>query len=218
MYRVIKLFIVLSVMFGFCTGAYAATVNTLVKNDKGKPVEDAVVYVVVKSKAVRKAAKRGVIDQVDKEFVDYVTVVKVGTPVFFPNHDQIRHHVYSFSKPKTFEIPLYLGTPAKPVIFNKQGVVVLGCNIHDWMSAYIFITDTSYFGVTDKQGNASIKKLPAGKYDVKVWHPQLRGKPDATAQRVSLSASSRKNININIKQRRLWSVRRAPTMVGGAYR
>ena len=88
------------------------------------------------------ASPREVVDQIDKEFVPYVKPVRTGSFVQFPNKDHIRHHVYSFSAPSKFELPLYMGTPAQPVLFDKPGVVKLGCNIHDWMIGYVYVTDS----------------------------------------------------------------------------
>src|SRR5204863_937520 len=97
--------------------------------------------------------------QKDKTFIPFVTVVQTGTPVQFPNQDPIRHHVYSFSPPKPFEIKLYAGTPVAPIVFDKPGEVVLGCNIHDHMLAYIYVVDTPYFGKTGKDGRARLESV-----------------------------------------------------------
>src|SRR5207302_1290602 len=99
----------------------------------------------------------------------YVTAVQVGTAVMFPNKDNIRHHVYSFSPAKKFELPLYAGIPAEPVVFDKEGIVTLGCNIHDWMVAYVAVLPTPYFQVTGREGRALFSDLRAGQYTVEVW-------------------------------------------------
>ena len=101
-----------------------------------------------------------VVDQVDKQFVPKVQAVLVGTPVTFPNNDNVRHQVYSFSPAKRFELPLYAGVPAQPIVFDKPGVVVLGCNIHDWMVGYIYVSESPYFAKTGKDGKAVLADLP----------------------------------------------------------
>ena len=123
-------------------------------------------------------------DQQDKEFVPYVLPVEVGTAVSFPNNDKIKHHVYSFSAPKKFELPLYT-VPPDPVRFDKPGVAVLGCNIHDWMLGYVVILTTPYFTKSDAKGAWQIANLPLGEYDVRVWHPLLRAET-GTTQRVAV--------------------------------
>ncbi len=81
--------------------------------------------------------------------------------VQFPNKDNIRHHVYSFSAARKFELPLYSGTPAQPVLFDKVGVVKLGCNIHDWMIGYIYVTETPYFGKSNAEGRVDMDPAAA---------------------------------------------------------
>src|SRR6478736_7443487 len=115
-------------------------ITATVVDDQGKPVADAVVVAVPADGGIRLPTRRdAVVDQVDKEFTPRVNAILVGTPVIFPNHDNVRHHVYSFSPAKRFELPLYAGVPAQPVVFDTAGVVVLGCNIHDWMVGYIYV-------------------------------------------------------------------------------
>ena len=96
--------------------------------------------------------------------------VHTGTAVSFPNSDNIRHHVYSFSPAKRFELRLYQAR-RRPVVFDKPGVVVLGCNIHDWMLGYVYITDDPFFAVSDDAGRLALD-LPPGRYTASLWHPR----------------------------------------------
>jgi plastocyanin len=112
------------------------------------------------------------IDQVDKQFVPHVSVVRTGTEVSFPNSDHVRHQVYSFSPAKTFNLKLYAGASAAPVKFDKAGLVVLGCNIHDKMLGFVAVVESPYFAKSDAQGNL-VLELPAGRYRLRVWHPNL---------------------------------------------
>jgi plastocyanin len=200
--------------------AVAQSLEAVVTSAGGDPVRDAVVYAepLGADGAPLATPPLASIDQVDKEYVPYVTAVRVGTQVQFPNRDQIRHHVYSFSEAKNFEIPLYKGVPPEPILFDKPGVVVLGCNIHDWMSAYVFVTETPHFAVTDAQGRAVLSGLSAGRYRVQVWHPELAGAPESTAREVSLSGGGGQRVEFAIEQRRVWRQRRAPGSGGGGYR
>jgi hypothetical protein len=93
--------------------------------------------------------------------------------VQFPNSDPISHQVYSFSGARKFQLPLYRGKPYPPVEFDQPGVVTLGCNIHDNMLAYIFVTAAPYFGRTDANGAWNAAELPEGTYRLRVWHPLL---------------------------------------------
>jgi plastocyanin len=148
----------------------AATLEITAKDARGAPVGDAVVWAMPKAGPAPFRKRDAAIAQRDKTFVPLVTVVQTGTPVQFPNQDPIRHHVYSFSTPKPFELKLYAGTPVAPVVFDKPGEVVLGCNIHDHMIAYVYVVDTPWFAKTAADGTARIEGIPAGDYDLMVLH------------------------------------------------
>ncbi len=154
--------------------AHAATLSVTVRDSAGRPLPDAVV--TLDSDAARAAARAGsgaAIVQKDRRFVPAVTVVTAGTPVSFPNEDTVRHHVYSFSPVKTFELKLYTGTPAAPVVFDKPGVAVLGCNIHDQMTAWVVVVQTPYHARTGADGVAHLADVPAGSYRLRGWHASL---------------------------------------------
>lgn len=154
--------------------AGAATVDVEVLGRDGKALPEAVVFL---ESAAAKAAARpqtGVeIEQAERRFTHRVTVVPVGSSVSFPNRDKVRHHVYSFSPVKTFELKLYIGTPANPVVFDKAGIAVLGCNIHDTMAAWVVIVETPYHGQTGANGRLRLSDVPAGNYRLRSWHPEL---------------------------------------------
>ncbi|HEX3599719.1 MAG TPA: methylamine utilization protein [Lacipirellulaceae bacterium] len=208
-------FVLLTVLV-FAGDLMAGSLEVTVKDDKGRPVSDAVAYVT--TGAVSAAPrKQAVVDQRDKQFVPYVTAVQVGTAVIFPNSDNIRHHVYSFSPAKKFELPLYSGIPAEPVVFDKVGFVTLGCNIHDWMIAYVAVLPTPHFQVTRQDGRAVLKDLPAGQYTVQVWHPALKGQPEALAQRVDVGGST-KNLQFTLPLKHDLRAKRAPGLTTGGYR
>jgi plastocyanin len=134
--------------------------------------------------AAAAASRSATLDQVDKTFVPGLLPIVVGTKVNFPNHDQIQHHVYSFSRTKTFELPLYKGEDAAPVLFDKVGVVKVGCNIHDWMSAIILVLPTPWFARTGTDGAFTIEDVPEGQHSVVVWHELSKMKLEDTAQTV----------------------------------
>jgi plastocyanin len=175
----------------------AATLSVDVRNARGAPVPDAVVYAVPQGVSVPPAKKTAVMDQKNRMFVPHVLPIQTGTAVRFPNSDDIRHQVYSFSEAKTFQLPLYQGTPATPIVFDKHGVATLGCNIHDSMSAYIVVVDTPHFGKSEKDGKVTLHSLPAGRYAVHVWAPNLHAEPAAVM--VTLSGSEVKALSLVAK-------------------
>ncbi len=198
------------------------TLTVRVSNQSGDPVEHAVISVFVQDAEDQPSIPQNktiVIDQVDKEFIAHVTPIQIGTAINFPNHDQIRHHVYSFSPAKNFDLPLYKGSPANPVFFDKVGVVSLGCNIHDWMSAYIYVIDTPFFTLTDKKGDASFE-LPSGEYEIRYWHPNIDEEIDDIHQIVKFDSGSAQNILIQMDIKQTWSFRRGPLSINnrGKYR
>lgn len=153
-----------------CHGIMAADVTVMVTDAGGKPVTDAVVAFYDSKTPAANANAAGKIIQKNKMFNPKVTVVQTGTSINFPNEDSVRHHVYSFSPAKKFELKLYSGVPTDPVLFDQAGVVTLGCNIHDSMVGYIYVVDTPFFAKTDDKGKA-ILKLNDGQYTYQAWLP-----------------------------------------------
>lgn len=150
--------------------AQAADVTVTVTNGEGKPAADAVVAFYDGKTAEVNPNATGKIVQKNKLFNPKVTVVQTGTSINFPNEDSVRHHVYSFSPAKKFELKLYSGVPTKPLLFDQAGVVTLGCNIHDSMVGYIYVVDTPFFAKTDEKGKATLK-LNDGQYSYQAWLP-----------------------------------------------
>jgi plastocyanin len=181
---------VLALSAWHCAQLSAAELQVLVKDHNGKPVVDAVALALPVDPKIASRAQMptAAVDQVDKQFVPYVKVVLIGSTIRFPNSDNVRHQVYSFSPAKKFELPLYAGTQAQPIIFDKAGVVVLGCNIHDWMIGYVYVSETPFFAKTDSAGKATITDLPVGEYMVRVWQPNMEGSEQSTVRRIAVRA------------------------------
>lgn len=172
------------------TPLIAAQISVQVNEPGGVAVADAVVYANVISGTASARPKREIaVEQVNKEFVPLISVIQAGTMVNFPNRDKVRHHVYSFSPAKTFEIKLYSGIPGKPIMFDKPGEVVLGCNIHDTMIAYVLVVGTPIFGKTDKRGSAVFDGLSAGEYEFQVWYPGTPASAFPPPQKLKLTTS-----------------------------
>lgn len=188
----------------------AAQISAHAMTTSGQPVANAAVYATLLSGTPPARPRReAAIEQINKEFVPLVSVIQTGTPVSFPNRDTIRHHVYSFSPAKSFEIKLYSGVPVKPLVFDKPGEVVLGCNIHDAMIAYVLVVDTPFFGKTDARGRVDLAGLPAGEYEVQLWYP---GMPQvALPQQVKLGENDGTELKFTFNPRPI-----APRPAGGA--
>jgi len=172
MYSFIKSLMVTTcfVIFGFGIGVHASALEVLVTDGAGNPLNDAVVEFVVPGVGMKAGNKPLIVDQVDKSFLPKVLVAPVNSRVNFPNSDEIRHHVYSFSEAKTFQLKLYAGEPKEPILFDKTGLVVLGCNIHDSMVGYIYVSESPAY-LTGQDGMVQIDRLPANIEVLTVWHP-----------------------------------------------
>ncbi len=148
----------------------AAPQQLLLVDQQGQPLADAVVELLDPNHKpqLQQTAK---VAQQDLIFRPFVSAVQIGTAVDFPNLDKTRHHVYSFSPAKVFELKLYADKPEAPVLFDTAGVVALGCNIHDYMQAFIYVGESPFLAVTDEQGKVNFTDIPPGNYQLKLWHP-----------------------------------------------
>jgi plastocyanin len=199
----------------YATPAAAAVVEVNIIDQAGKPLEDAVMVLQpATGTRSRNKPQRAVIEQVDREFRPFVSVVQTGTTVAFPNRDPLLHHVFSLSQAKTFEIKLYRGEAPRDVLFDEPGVVALGCNIHDWMEGYVLVVDSPYHAKTGHQGNARIANLPAGDYRLWFWHPHQNKPPQQQSLKVGQNDKRNLTTRFEIGKR----VRRAkPPLQDDAY-
>lgn len=199
------------------TAAGAAELTVTIKSSKGDAVADAVVSLIPLDAAAHlpppSPAAAQEIAQQNQEYSTYVTVVQAGSTVMFPNRDTVQHHVYSLSKAKKFELPLYNPGSAESFVFDVSGVVTLGCNIHDWMLAYLVVVPTPYFAKSDKLGAASVP-APAGRYRLELWHPRLAA-PLTEEITLADGAAVRREFTLTLKPDR--RIRRGPEGKSSGY-
>lgn len=174
---------------------HAAELKAQVLDTSGQPIKDAIVYAVPDKPSAR-PARNAVIDQVNRRFVPRVSVIQTGASVELPNSDNVRHSVYSFSTPNRFTLKLYAGKPAAPVTFPKPGIVVLGCNIHDSMVAYILVVDTPFFARTDAGGHATLADLEPGNYTLKAWRASMSA--EQTGQPLVVGAGALNPVSLRV--------------------
>jgi len=184
--------------------ALAADLTVDLRTPAGAPVRDAVVTVTPAAGAVPPASTRlsgpFQMSQEKIQFHPFVLLVPVGATVTFPNLDKVRHHVYSFSAAKKFELKLFGQEDHRTVTFDKPGVVALGCNIHDRMLAYIFVSDTPYAAVSDAQGRVQLHNLPDGAATVKVWHPFLKGVGQTVSRPLTLKGDPQQGFTLDLRE------------------
>jgi plastocyanin len=175
------------------TSARSATLAVEVRNPEGAPVRDAVVSLVPSGHAAPAVhGATAVMDQRNLSFNPQLLVVQAGTRVAFPNSDNVRHHVYSFSPAKPFELKLYTGNHAASELFDQAGVVTVGCNIHDWMLGYIYVVDTPWFGKSDDNGQLLLDGVPPDTYTLTLWHPLLAAGSAPVTESIVLGATTQR--------------------------
>ncbi|MDA0929017.1 MAG: methylamine utilization protein [Proteobacteria bacterium] len=200
--------------------SHAQNLEVTITDQEGMPLENAVIELLLDEgeRTSYMQPTNSSIDQLDKEFVPTVTVISAGSDVSFPNSDDILHHVYSFSQPKTFNIPLY-GRGENDDYhenFPSAGVVEIGCNIHDWMLAYIYVAESELASLSDTEGVAILSSTLSGDYQLRVWHPQAS--EEELVYPVSLSPDQTTTLAISLELQRDRRVRRAPGSSGRRYR
>ncbi|GGB25064.1 hypothetical protein GCM10011380_13300 [Sphingomonas metalli] len=171
------------------TAAAAAPVAITVRGADGAPLSGAVVTVTAPGVAAPVPRGTYAVEQRDIQFQPHVLIVPVGATVAFPNRDKVRHHVYSFSRPKKFDLKLYGREDSRTVTFDQPGVVALGCNIHDTMSGFVVVTATPFAIQSDGAGYARFADVPAGRVTVQVWHPSIRAPGNTLSQTAQIGAS-----------------------------
>jgi plastocyanin len=189
-------------MMAVSISANAVDISVMVVDRDGRGVGEAVVTATpaAAGAGASPTLKSAVMDQRNLAFVPRVLVVGVGTSVEFPNDDSVSHQVYSFSAAKRFQLPLYKGEAHPPITFDRPGLVVLGCNIHDGMVGYIYVTDAPYFGKTEAVGSVQLKALPVGDYRIAVWSPFIADPPASLIRSVHVDGSAPAPIRVELSQ------------------
>lgn len=189
--------------------ALAANLSVVVRDENGKTVADAVVTLspapeagqAIKLPQERHHDAPYEIVQKNLKFIPHILVVPQGASVSFPNHDDVRHHVYSFSPARRFELTLYGNGESRVVKFDKPGVVAIGCNIHDDMKAYLFVYKSSELAKLSGRDGAVFDDIPGGRYRVSVWHPRLKAKDETVEKIVQIPAKSSQTEKVDVSLR-----------------
>ena len=189
--------IILAAGVGLAAPSIAAPLTVKLVDNAGRPVRDAVVILYP---ANGRSARPGrfSVAQKNLKFQPFLSVVPVGSTVSFPNFDSTKHHVYSFSPAKRFELKLFAKDQSRTVQFDKPGVIALGCNIHDSMSAFIVVTDSPWTARTDGKGVVQFANAPNAAARLTVWHPYLRAPGNVLAKRVAAGQRS-EGFTVNLR-------------------
>lgn len=187
----------------FATSAFSSDVDVFVVDRDGQHVADVAVYAVRLDgqNDLPTPTAGAIMDQIDRQFVPHLLVIQTGTPVEFPNSDTVAHHVYSFSHPNKFILPMYKGQQHAPVTFEHSGVVSLGCNIHDHMLGYILVVDSTAFTKTDANGHALLSLESAEEYVINIWSPRIRDKVKFLSKTLVVSGSPNAEITFSLAKK-----------------
>ena len=196
----VRWYLTIAAGLGLAAPLTAAPLAVRVVDSFGRPVRDAVVTLYPAGNAARapRPGGRFVVSQQHLQFHPFLTIIPVGADVSFPNLDPTKHHVYSFSPAKKFELKLFAKDQSRTVHFDRPGVVALGCNIHDQMSAFIVVTDSAWTQRTNAQGIAAFGDAPNATGRMTVWHPYLRAPGGAVQQAL---ATGQRNASFSIRLR-----------------
>ncbi|MGH9630484.1 MAG: hypothetical protein ACRD7E_19400 [Bryobacteraceae bacterium] len=127
--------------------------------------------------------RRAEMIQKSKKFIPHVLAVTAGTAVHFPNFDPIFHNAFSNFSGQIFDVGLYPPGTDRTVVFRREGMVRVFCNIHPTMSAIIAVLKTPYFSVSDRDGSFEIAGAPPGEYRMRVFHERATAKTLASLER-----------------------------------
>jgi plastocyanin len=178
-----------------------ASVAVSVRSADGKPVANAIVIVRLVGRATPEPRIGGgyAVRQQNIQFNPFLSVVPVNADVAFPNLDSVRHQVYSFSPAKRFELKLYAREQNRTIRFDRAGPVSLGCNIHDQMTAFIYVTDSAFTARTDAAGRVVLAGVPAGPVTITVWHPWLRAPANQLSRQIGLGNGANENFTVALR-------------------
>lgn len=203
------------IFFGLSSLLSAQELSVLITNDEGEALSDAVVELLlpVELAANYRTPLAHMVDQIDKEFVPHITTIVAGSEINFPNSDSILHHVYSFSPARTFNIPLY-GRGENHDYFESfptAGIVEIGCNIHDWMLAYIYVGESELMAISGDDGKAVLSKLPSGSFQLRIWHSRLAEPGNVMLSDVTIASGESQTLSFQVSLQRDRRIRRAPS-------
>ena len=198
-----------ALLFSVSVPSIALDVTVHLHEKKNLTVDGTIIELVGANSLVQPEADH-IIDQIDITFKPLLSVVSKGTSIILTNNDPFKHHVYSFSKGNQFDIPLYADVPKQDVVLQNSGVVKLGCNIHDWMIAYIYVNESKFL----KKASSSpvvFDSVPAGAYEVRVWNPRFRNTKRILKQTLTVADGKNNEVKFDLALQKTIRMPKKPT-------
>jgi hypothetical protein len=185
--------------FAFMSQSVSA-LTVQVNDHKGKPLQDVIVYAEpLVEQSFEKTLKKVVISQKNKSFAPYISVAQTGNPLLFRNQDDITHHIYSASSSQKFAFLIRPDQEVEQPALTKSNEIVMGCNVHDWMSGYLLVLDTPYFSKTNNKGQANLDIQTDGRYIIVAWHPQFKEKDSRVNQEIDIKQTQSLTLDLTKK-------------------
>jgi plastocyanin len=138
----------------------------------GAPVKDIPTVIALEpadGRFRRRAPRNAIMEQRGREFMPHILAVPAGSTVTFPNFDSIYHNVFSRSETAPFDLGIYRSGQARSFVFDKEGIVHLGCNLHRNMSAYVVVISQPHYVISDGNGRFRFRSLEPGRYKARIW-------------------------------------------------
>lgn len=194
-------------VFGFSGVAQSADLTVTLVDKKDRAADFAVVtltpnFIVEEALPGAVTHTSSAMVQEGQQFAPFVVAIKTGEELAFPNKDKIRHHVYSFSKAKKINLPLYGQNTDHSIVFDKNGQVALGCNIHDNMLAYVHVSDAPLRAVAGEDGKVTFTGLPEGGYTLEIWHPDGKRRTNPVVEEIDLITDADLKFTLSLRSRR----------------
>jgi plastocyanin len=157
--------------FAVAQGAVSGRVT--IQEKTGETTSDlanTVIYLMPKSGAVRFSEQKTQMAMSGRQFSPRIRIVTPGSTIEYPNQDPFSHNIFSTAPGAAFDLGVYGSHTMKSTTFKKAGAFPVYCNIHAKMTAYVVVVATPYFGEPTADGRWTLSGVPAGKYDLHVWH------------------------------------------------
>ena len=198
---------VLAIILG--AQAMAGDLVVTVRDQKGTPVNGAIVTLETAAPGdtnqltttTQPPPSEVVIDQKGEQFASLTTLVRPGDSVRFRNSDKLLHHVYSFASINPFDILVRPGETTTATLYDKAGLAALGCNVHDDMLTYVYVSDAQFAAKTGEDGSARIVNAPVGGASLSVWHPSIAASGQSVNMEIAI-AEQGGEIDVPVKTRR----------------
>ena len=189
---------ILLLAFPLANSVFAAHIKGTISTKKLKKPGGILAYIdEIEGKEFQPSEESFIIDQKQMKYIPEFTVVLQGTKIGIKNSDSVLHNVFGVGDDE-FDLGTWKGDEIRYHTFNKLGEVMILCDLHPSMEAFVVVLQNPYFTLTDEEGNYEIKDVPQGRYKLKTWHDQLR----STTKNVNVPPGKHDAVTVNLELNR----------------